>query len=147
MLNKKSCNCLSEDWKQNMVAIRALPHPLQRLIFIIFLIICFYLKDNCFIELCCFLSNLNMNQPQVYRYPSFWNLPSMSLPIPPFQVDTEPLFEFPELYSKFPLALYFTYGNISFRVTLSIHLTFSSPLPMSISLFSMSVCLFLIAAL
>ena len=34
---------------------------------------------------------------------------------------------------------YFTYGNVSFHVTLSIHLTLSSPLPMSISLFSMSV--------
>ena len=75
MLNKKSCNCLSEDWKQNMVAIRALPHPLQRLIFIIFLIICFYLKDNCFIELCCFLSNINMNP----------KIASCSL-LPPFQL-------------------------------------------------------------
>ena len=53
-------------------------------------------------------------------------------------------FEFPEIYSKFPLAIYFTYGNVSFHVTLSIHLTLSSPLPMSISLFS--VC-FSIAAL
>ena len=34
---------------------------------------------------------------------------------------------------------YFTYGNVSFHVTLSIHLTLSSPLPLSISLFSMSV--------
>ena len=35
-------------------------------------------------------------------------------------------------YSKFPLAIYFTYGNINFHDTLS-------PLPVSISLFSMSV--------
>ena len=34
---------------------------------------------------------------------------------------------------------YFTYGNVSFHVTLSIRLTLSSPLPLSISLFSMSV--------
>ena len=54
-------------------------------------------------------------------------------------VDTEPLFEFPEPYSKFLLAIYFTHGNVSFRVTLSIHLILSSPLPMSIILFSMSV--------
>ena len=27
---------------------------------------------------------------------------------------------------KFPLAIYFTYGNVSFHVTLSIHLTLSS---------------------
>ena len=35
--------------------------------------------------------------------------------------------------------LSFTYDNVSFHVTLSIHLTLSSPFPMSISLFSMSV--------
>ena len=29
----------------------------------------FFLKDNCFTEFCCFLSNINMNQPQVYIYP------------------------------------------------------------------------------
>ena len=48
-------------------------------------------------------------------------------------------FKFPEPYRKFPLAIYFTYGNVSFHVTLSIHLNLSSPLPMSISLSSMSV--------
>ena len=32
---------------------------------------------------------------------------------------TGSLFEFPEPYSKFALAIYFTYGNVSFRVTLS----------------------------
>ena len=52
--------------------------------------------------------------------------PSISLPIPPLQVDTEPLFEFPETYSKFPLTVYFTHGNVNFHVTLSIHLTLSS---------------------
>ena len=51
----------------------------------------------------------------IYRYtyiPSLLNLPSISLPIPTLQVDTEPLFEFPEPNSKFPLAIYFTYGNV-----------------------------------
>ena len=99
----------------------------------------FSLKDNCFTEFCCCLSNLSVNQPQVYIYPSLLKLPPISLPIPPLQVDTEPLFEFPEPYSKFLLAIYFTYGNVSFHVTLSICLTLSSPLPMSISLFSTSV--------
>ena len=58
----------------------------------------------------------------------------------PFEpaVDTEPLFEFPEPYSKFLLAIYCTYGNAGFHVTLSVRLTLSSPLSMSISLF----CLF-----
>ena len=41
-------------------------------------------------------------------------------------------------YSKFPLAICFTYGNINFHDTLSVHLTHSSSLPMSESLFSMS---------
>jgi len=75
-----------------------------------------------------------------YTYiPSLLNLPPISLSIPPLSVDTEPLFEFPEPYSKFLLAIYFTYGNINFHLTLSIHLTLSSPLPMSVSLFLMSV--------
>jgi len=75
-----------------------------------------------------------------YRYiPSLLNLPPISLPIPLLKVDTESLFELSEPYSKLPLAIYFTYGNVSFHVTLSIHLTLSSPLPMSISLFCMSV--------
>ena len=67
-----------------------------------------------------------------YTYiPSLLNLPPPFLPIPPLYVDKEPLFEFPEPYSKFLLAIYFTYGNISFHVTLSMHLTLSSPLPCS----------------
>ena len=40
---------------------------------------------------------------------------------------------------KFLLAIYFTYGNVSFHVTLFIYLTLSSPLPVSVSLSSMSV--------
>ena len=72
----------------------------------------FLLKDNCFIEFCCFLSNLSMNQPSAYIYP----LPfDPHLPIPPLKVDTEPLFEFPEPYRKFPLAIYLTYGTKTFQ--------------------------------
>ena len=57
----------------------------------------------------------------MYTYiPSLLNLPPFSLPILPLYIDTEPLFEFPEPHSKFPLAVYFTYGNISFHVTLCI---------------------------
>ena len=66
--------------------------------------------------------------------PSLLKLLPVSLPTPPLYVGTEPLSELPETYVKFPLAIYFTYGNISFHVILSIHLTLSSPL-MSISLF------------
>ena len=79
-----------------------------------------------------------------YRYtyiPPFWtSLPSPPHPIP-LEADTEPLFGFPETYRKFPLAIYFTYGNVSFHVTLSVHLTIF-PFPMSISLFSLSLFYF-----
>ena len=34
--------------------------------------------------------------------------------IPPLSVDTEPLFELSETYSKIPLAIYFTYGSVCF---------------------------------
>ena len=44
-----------------------------------------------------------------------------------------------ETQSKFPLVIYLTCSNVSFHVTFSIHLTLSSPLPMSISLFCMFV--------
>ena len=42
----------------------------------------FSLKDNCFTEFCCFLSNLNMNQPQVYMWPHPLEPPSHLPPIP-----------------------------------------------------------------
>ena len=77
----------------------------------------------------------------IHISPPFWNsLPSPS--ILPLYIDIEPLFEFPGPYNKFPLAIYFIYGNISFNVTLSIHLTLSSQLLMatsSISLFFKTV--------
>ena len=75
----------------------------------------FLLKDYCFTEFCCFLSNLNMNQPQVYIYPLPFETPSHLPPIPPVQLVTKSLFEFPEPYSKFLLAIYFTYDNVSFH--------------------------------
>ena len=56
---------------------------------------------------------------------SLLTLPPTSL----LYADTEPLFEFPETHSKFPLAIYFTYGNVGFHVTLSIYLSLSSTLP------------------
>ena len=36
----------------------------------------FLLKDNCFTEFCCFLSNLKMNQLYVYIYPLPFVTPS-----------------------------------------------------------------------
>ena len=103
----------------------------------------FKLKDKCFTEeyllyrIFCQTSTWISHK---YTYvPSFLNLSPISLPIPTLSVVTEPLFKFPEPYCKFLLAIYFTYGSVSFRVTFSIHLTLFSLLPMSVSLFSMSV--------
>ena len=56
---------------------------------------------------------------------SLLKLPPISLPIPPLEVDAEPMFEFPEPYSKFSMAIYFAYSNVNFHVTVSIHLTLS----------------------
>ena len=63
---------------------------------------------------------------------SLLKLTPISLPIPPFYIVTEPLFE---SYRKFPLTICFAYGSVIFHVTLSIHLTLSSPLPEVCSLF------------
>ena len=72
-------------------------------------------------------------------------IPSLLNPFPspspshPSRLIQSPCFEFPEPYSKFLLAIYFTDGNVSFHITLCIHLTLSSHLPMSINF----LCLFL----
>ena len=70
--------------------------------------------------------------------PPFWTSLPSPIPSHPSRLIQSP-FEYPQLYSKFLLAIYFTYGNVSFHVTGSTHLTLSSPLPMSVSLLSMSV--------
>ena len=110
---------------------------------LLFKFIYFLWKDNCFTDFCCFLSNLNMNQPWVYIHPLPFELPS-HLPSHPTPLGWH---RAPVWISwaicKFPLAIYFTYRNVSFHVLLSIHLTLSFPFPMSVSLFSMSVSLLL----
>ena len=57
-------------------------------------------KEDCFL----FFNPLPFETPISLTYPSLYG-------------DSESLFEFPEPYSKFPLAIYFTYGNVSFHVT------------------------------
>ena len=48
-----------------------------------------------------------------YTYiPLLLKCPPITFPIPPLLVDTEPLIEFLEPYRKFPLAIYFKYGNV-----------------------------------
>ena len=82
----------------------------------------FKLKNICFTEFCGFLSYINKNQPQAHPCPLLPRPPSHLPPHPTLQPVKEPLFEFPESYSKFPLAIYFTYGIVNFYVTLSIYL-------------------------
>jgi len=59
-----------------------------------------------------------------HRYTHVPSLPDLS-PHPILQPVAENLFEFPELYSKFPFTICFTHGIVNFCVTLSIHLSFS----------------------
>ena len=74
--------------------------------------------------------------------PSLLSLPPTSYPIPPLWVVTEHQVELRARYSKFPLAIYFTYGNVYVSLLLSQFI----PDPLSSyvqSLFSMSASLFL----
>ena len=58
-----------------------------------------------------FCQTPNMNQPWVYIYALPFE-PSSHLPPHPTPLGWyRALFEFPEPYSKFPLAIYFTYGR------------------------------------
>jgi len=108
--------------------------------FSFFLSFFFFLKDNYFTEFCCFQSNLSMNQPYVYIYSLSFEAPSCLPPHP-----TCPgWYRAPVWVSwatqQIPIGYLFTFGNVSFHVTLSIHLTLSpfSPCP-----YVYSLCLFL----
>jgi len=62
-----------------------------------------------------------------HRYthvPFFPDLPPIPLPPHPSACHRA-LFEFSDSYNKFPLAIYFTYGNTNFYFPLSIHLPLS----------------------
>ena len=98
----------------------------------------------------CFYQTSTWISHRFTHVPSLLKLYPISLPIPPLEAVTKPRFEFPELYSKFSLAIYFTFGNEHFHVTLPIQPTLSFlPHPAkSTSLFSMSVslCLYINAS-
>ena len=93
--------------------------------------------------LCWFLPYINTNPPQVYTRP----LP----PTPPLHphsgLSTEQRVELLVLYSRFPRATYFAYGNVCFHAALSIPPVLSPPSPLpavSTSLFSVSASLLLL---
>ena len=56
---------------------------------------------------------INMNQQQIYIYvPSLLKLPPTSYPVPPLEALTEHQVELSGSHSNFPLAVYFTCGNV-----------------------------------
>ena len=70
--------------------------------------------------------------------PSWTFLPSPS-PSHPSRLIQSPYLSSLRHTANSLLAIYFTDGNVSFHATLSLYLTLSSPLPVSVSLFSISV--------
>ena len=74
-----------------------------------------------FTILCWFLPSISKNQPRVYICPLL-SLPPVSHPTP--QVVTEHWVEFPASHSKFPPAVYFTYGNVYVSMLYSILIAF-----------------------
>ena len=69
--------------------------------------------------LCWFLPYINMNQHGCTYVPSLVNLPPTSHPIPPLHLVTELQVELLVLHSNFPVAIYFTFGNVYISVLLS----------------------------
>ena len=67
------------------------------------------------------------------------SLPPVSSPIPALSIVTETWFEFPESYSKFPLAIYFTYVSVYVSTLLSSFVPLSPSYPSSLC----SLCLHL----
>ena len=92
------------------------------------------LEYNCFTMLCQFLPHSKVNQPYAYTHPLPLGPPFP--PIPPNQAITEHRAEL--LYSRFPLAIYFTHGCIYVKPNLPIHPTLLFP-TMSMSI--LYICL------
>ena len=146
MFKDEELKCLSRNYKCVTETVtwwgeQALPKSNRQLILqLLALFLTFFFNLFFYWRITAF-QNLFSLQPQhesaigIHISPPFWS----SLPSPAPSHPLEPLYEFPEPYSKFPLALYFTYGNVSFRVTLSLSLTLSSPPSVPVSLFSMSL--------
>ena len=88
------------------------------------------LEYNCFTMVCQFPLYNKVNQLYIYIYPhisSLLHLPP-TLPIPPLQVVTKHRADLPVLCGCFPLANYFTFGNVYMSMPLS-HLVTAYPSP------------------
>ena len=79
---------------------------------------------------CQFLLYNKMNQLYIHIYPHISYLLRLppTLPIPPLQVDTKHRADLPVLCSCFPLAIYFTFGNVCMSMPLS-HFAQAYPSP------------------
>ena len=79
------------------------------------------MKDNLFTEFCCFLSNLNMNQSQVYIFPLPFEPPSH---LPPHSTALG-WYRAPVWVSwavqQIPLGYVFYYGNVSLEKAMAPH--------------------------
>ena len=117
-LKSSTCSC------HNAVKIKF------RVILSLLLHFLFLLKDNCFTKFCCFLSNINMHQPQGYTCPLPPRPPSRLPAISALQADTGPLSECPES-EQIPIATCFTFGTGTFHVTLSSHPLLPTPTPLT----------------
>ena len=100
----------------------------------------FKLEDNYFTILQWFLPYIIMNQPQVYIGPLPSKRPSLLPPTcHPSRLSRSTGFGFPASYSKFPRAIYFTYGSVCVSVLFSQLIPPSPSSTASKSLFFMSV--------
>ena len=73
------------------------------------------------------VSAIHQHESTIGIHPSFFNLPLISHPNPMLYVGTEHQFWFPVSYSKSPLAIYFTYGNVYVSMLLSQIILLLSP--------------------
>ena len=96
---------------------------------------CRIIALQCCVDFCHTSTWISQRYTQV---PSLLNL----LPTSPFQVAIEHQVDLPASYSKFPLSLYFTYGNVPVSKLLSQFIPPSPSITGSTNLFSLSVSLF-----
>ena len=77
---------------------------------------------------------------QIYICLCLLSFPIISHPIPPFRLSHNTRFELPASYSKFPLAIYFTYDNVCFQATPNLsHLSFRQLVQKSVLCVSVTV--------